>query len=104
MIKHAFVKPFRLFFFWRGFRYRARALARQTERDTETERRNHHPEGMVTPQSLLLHSSLGFLGTHAHAPGVSFKPSGPGRKPWLTTWESSDIAIMVTAGPTMSGS
>ena len=53
---------------------------------------------MVTPQSLLLHSPLGILGTLAHALGVSFKPPGLGREPWSTTWESSDIAITLTAG------
>ena len=53
---------------------------------------------MVTPQSLLLHSPLGILGTLAHAPGVSFKPPGPGREPRSTTWESSNIAITQTAG------
>ena len=53
---------------------------------------------MATLQSLLLHSPLGILGTHAHTPGVSFKPPGPGREARSTTWESSDIAIMLTAG------
>ena len=38
------------------------------------------------------------LGTHAHAPGVSFKLPGPGREPQLTMWESRDIAITLTAG------
>ena len=47
----------------------------------------------------LLHSPLGILGTHAHVPGVSFKPPGPGCEPRSTTWESSNIAIMLTAGP-----
>ena len=28
-----------------------------------------------------------------------FKPLGPGLEPWLITWESSDIAITLTAGP-----
>ena len=82
----------------RDFLYRARALARQTDRDIETESEKSPPGGMVTPQSLLLHSLLGILGTHAHAPGVSFKPPGPGCEPQSTTWESSDIAIMLTAG------
>ena len=50
-------------------------------------------------QSLLLHSPLGILGTHAHAPSVSFKPLGLGHEPRLTTWEASDIAITLTAGP-----
>ena len=53
---------------------------------------------MVTPQSLLLHSPPGILGTHAHAPGVSFKPLGPGREPRSTTWEFSDINITLTTG------
>ena len=52
---------------------------------------------MVTPQSLL-HSPLRILGTHAHMPGVSSKPPGPGREPRSTMWESSDIAITLTAG------
>ena len=51
------------------------------------------------PQSLLLHSPLGILGTHAHVPSMSFKPPGLGREPRSTTRESSDIAIMLTAGP-----
>ena len=46
------------------------------------------------PQSLLLHSPLEILGTHAHTPGVDFKPPGLGRKPRST----SDIAITLTAG------
>ena len=74
-------------------------LARQTERDIETESEKSPPGEMVTPQSLLLHSPLGILGTHAHAPGVSFKPPGPGRELPSTIWESSDIAITLTAGP-----
>ena len=74
---------------------------RSSDRQRETERqkvRNRPLGGMVTPQSLLLHSPLGILGTHAHAPGVSFKPPGLGREPRLTTWESSVIAITLTAG------
>ena len=67
---------------------------RQTERQKV---RNHLPGGMATPQSLLLHSPLGILGTHTHVPGMSFKPPGPGRELWSTTWESSDIAITLTA-------
>ena len=74
-------------------------LARKRERDIETESEKSLPRGMATLQSLLLHSPLGILGTHAHVPGMSFKPLGPGREPWSTTWESSDIAITLTAGP-----
>ena len=51
------------------------------------------------PQSLLLHSPLRILGTHAHTPSVSFKPPGLGREPQSTTWESSNVAITLTAGP-----
>ena len=71
------------------------------DRQRETERqkvRNHLPEEMVTLQSLLLHSPLGVLGTHAHVPGVSFKPPSPGREPQTAMWQSSDIAITLTAG------
>ena len=72
----------------------------ETQRETERRKARNHPPGwMAMPQSLLLHSPLGILGMHAHAPGVSFKPPGPGCKPQLTTWEFSDIAIMLIAGP-----
>ena len=73
---------------------------RQAERDRETESEKSPLGGMVTLQSLLLHSPLRILGTHAHVPGVSFKPPGLGHELWSTTWESSDIAITLTAGPT----
>ena len=88
----------KLFFLERVLCYRACALTRQTERDRETESEKSPPGGMVTPQSLLLHSPLEILGMHAHAPGVSFKPLGPGREPWSAMWESSNIAITLTAG------
>ena len=52
---------------------------------------------MVMLQSLLLHSPLRILGTHAHMPSVSFKPPGLGRELRSTTWESSNIAITLTA-------
>ena len=73
--------------------------SRQTEKDRETESEKSPSGGMATPQSLLLQSPLGILSTHAHAPSVSFKPPGPGRGLQSTTWESSDIAFMLTAGP-----
>ena len=53
------------FFFWRVFCCRTRVLARETESEKSL------PGGIATPQSLLLHSPLGTLGTHAHTPGVS---------------------------------
>ena len=93
-------KLFIIFFlFGEVFFYRVCALARKTERDIETESEKSPPAGMVMLQSLLLHSPLGILGTHAHAPGVSFKPPGPGLELQSTTWESSDIAITLSAGP-----
>ena len=58
-------------FFFRGFCYMMHVLARQTERDREIKARNQPPRWVATPQSLLLHSPLGILGTHAHTPGVS---------------------------------
>ena len=46
-------------------------------------------------------SSILLLGswacTHTHT-WHEFKPPGPGRELWSTTWESSDIAITLTAG------
>ena len=78
-----------------------REIQRQRQRDRARVRgkvRNHPPGGMVMSQSLL-HSPLGILGTHAHVPGVSFKPQGMGREPRSTMWESSNIAITLTAGP-----
>ena len=70
------------------------------KRDRKQEFTSHpHPEGMATLQSFLLHSPFRILGPHAHVPGVSFKPPGPGREPRLTTWESNNIAITLTAGP-----
>ena len=74
---------------------------RSPGRQRETERqkaRNNPPEGMATPQSLL-RSPLRILGTHEYMPSVSFKPPGSGRKLRSTAWESSDIAIVLTAGP-----
>ena len=61
--------------------------------------RNHPPKGLTMLQSLLLHSPLGILGTNADVPGMSFKPPGLGLELQLTTWESSNIAILPTADP-----
>ena len=49
----------------RDFCYRVHVLAR------ETESKKSPPRGMAMLQFLLLHSPLGILGMHAHAPGVS---------------------------------
>ena len=76
----------------------ALVLTRKTEKDRETESEKSPPGEMAMLQSLLLRSPLRILGTHAHVPGVSFKPPGPGLELRSITWESSDIAIMLTAG------
>ena len=73
-------------------------LTRTTARDGEIESEKLPPGGMAMPQPLLLHSPIGILGTHAHAPSMSFKPPDPGLEPQLTMWESSDITIMPSAG------
>ena len=78
---------------------------RSPDRQRETERqkaRNQSPGVMATPQSLLLHSPLRILGTHTHTHTRAqreFKPPGPGLELQSTTWQSSDIAIIPTAGP-----
>ena len=87
------------FFFLRDFHYTACALARQTERDIQTESEESPPRGdghAAIPSPPLSSRDLGHACTRARR---EFKPPGPGRKPWSTTWESSDIAIMLTAGP-----
>ena len=86
----------------RGLCYRVRVLARQTERDRQ-KARNHLPRGVATLQSLLLHSPLGILGTHTHVPLVSFKSPDQELEPQSTTWESSDITILPSAGPILFG-
>ena len=91
-----FMYLFIYFFIWRGFCYRACGLARQTERDRETESEKSLPRG---DGHAAIPSPLGILGTHVHMPGVSFKPPGPGHEPQSTTWESNDTAITLTAGP-----
>ena len=86
------------YLFWRCFCCRVCALARKRERQRDRKRVIIPQWGMAILQSLLLHSPLRILSTHAQAPSVSFKSLGPGREPRSTTWESSDIVIMLTAG------
>ena len=74
-------------------------LARQTERDIETESEKSLPrgEGHVAILSPSFSSwDLGHARTRARR---EFKPPGLGHEPRSTMWESSDIAIMLTAGP-----
>ena len=73
--------------------------ARQTERDREPESEKSPPRGdghAAIPSPPFSSRNLGHTRTCAWH---EFKPPGPGLKPWSTTWESSDIAIMLTAGP-----
>ena len=82
-----------------SFCYRARALARQTERDREIESRKSPPSGdghAAIPSPPFSSRDLGHVRTCARR---EFKPPGPGLEPRSTTWESSDIAITLTAGP-----
>ena len=76
-----------------------RALTRQTERDIETESEKSLPRGdghAAIPSPPFSSRDLGHARTRAWC---EFKPLGLGRELRLTTWESSDIAIMLTAGP-----
>ena len=89
-----------LFFtFWEACRYRAGALARQTEKDRETGSEKSPPRGdghVTIPSPPFSSRDLGHACTCAWC---EFKPPGPGLEPRLATWEFSDIAIMLTAGP-----
>ena len=92
-----FLKTFFFPCFWRGFF--AIGCVRSPDRERQRDRKRE-----ITPQRgwsrrNAFSSILRILGTHAHSPDVSFKPPGPGREPQSTTWESSDIAITLTAGP-----
>ena len=73
------------------------ALARETERDRQTESKKSPPraDGHAAIPSLPFSSwDLGHACTCAQC---EFMPLG--LKLWSTTWESSDIAITPTAGP-----
>ena len=65
------------------------------ERQRQTESENSPSMGMTMPQSLLLHSPLRILGTHAHASSVNFKLLGL----VSTTCKSSEVTIMASADP-----
>ena len=74
------------------------ALARQIETERQ-KARNHLPgDGHTTILSPPFSSQdLGHARTRARR--EFFKPPGPGREPRSTTWESSNTAITLTAGP-----
>ena len=69
--------------------------ARQKERDRETESEKSAPRQYCNPFSS---RDLGHAHAHARA-HHELKSPGLGLKPQSTTRESSDIAIMPTAGP-----
>ena len=86
-------------FFGEVFCYRVRALARKPERDREIESEKSLPRGnshAAVPSPPFSSRDLGHARTCAWR---EFKPTGPGLEPRSTTWESSDIAVMLTAGP-----
>ena len=87
------------FFFLRGFCYRARVLARQTERDRETESEKSPPRrhGLASISSPPF-SSLDFGHARTRAQR-EFKPLGLGLESRSTTWKSSDVVITLSAGP-----
>ena len=68
-------------------------------RETETESEKSPPRGdghAAIPSPPFSSQDLGHARTCTQH---EFKPPGPGLKPQSTTWESSDIAITLTAGP-----
>ena len=93
-----FLLFFYLFFFLEVFAIGRVWLARQTERQRDR-KREITPQGdghAAIPSPPFSSRDLGHAHTRARR---EFKSLGPGLEPQSTTWESSDIAIMVTAGP-----
>ena len=85
------------FFLGEVFAIRAHALARKRQREIESEKSPPREDGHTAiPSPPFSCQDLGHARTHAQR---EFKPPVPGREPWLTTCESSDIAIMLTVGP-----
>ena len=81
--------------FWRGFCYRACVLT--SKRETESEKSPPTGDGHAAiPSPPFSSQGLGHARTRARH---EFKPPGLGLGLRLTTWESSDIAITLTAGP-----
>ena len=88
---------FFFFFFLSSFCYRAHALARKTERDREIESEKSPPRGdghAAIPSPPF--SSRDHVCTRAQC---EFKPPGPGLELRLTSWEFSNIAIMLLLVP-----
>ena len=88
-----------ILFFGEVFCYRVHVFARKTERDRETESEKSLPRGdghAAIPTPPFSSQDLGHACTRTQR---EFKPPGPGFEPWSTTWESSGVAIMLSAGP-----
>ena len=87
-------------FFLRGFCYRVHALTRKRDRETESKKSPSREDGHAAiPSPPFSSRDLGHACTCARH---EFKPPGPGLEPRSTTWEFSDIAIKLTAGPCAS--
>ena len=69
----------------------------QRDRETESEKSPPRGDGHATiPSPPFSSHDLGHARTCAWC---EFKPPSLGLELWLTTWEPSDIAIMLTTGP-----
>ena len=72
---------------------------RERERDGETESKKSLPteDGHAAiPSPSFFSRNLGHARTYTRC---EFKPPGPGLEPRSTSWESGNIAIMLTACP-----
>ena len=71
---------------------------RHTHRERERQKARNHPPGgdghAAIPSPPFSSRDLGHAHTRARR---EFNPPGPGLELWSTTWESSDIAIILTA-------
>ena len=74
-------------------------LARKTERDIERESKKSPLRGDGHVAILSPSFSSWDLGHARICDQHEFNPPGPGLTPRSTTWDSRDIAIMLTAGP-----
>ena len=71
----------------------------ETERDRESEKSPPRVDGHATiPSPPFSSEDLGHARTRTWR---EFELPGPGLKPWSATWESSDTAITLTAGPVL---
>ena len=88
------------FFFFERFSAIGCVRSPDRQRDIETESEKSSPRGhghAAIPSPPFSSRDLGHARTRARS--EFFKPLGSGREPWSTMWESCDIAITLTAGP-----